>query len=263
VNYLTEAHSLPKKQACILLSLNRSSYYYKAKQKDDTAVIEALRRLAEKHPFYGFRKMFNLIRREGYEWNHKKVYRVYRTLKMNLHRKMKRRLPTRIKTPLTVPTKPNEIWSMDFMSDSLQCGRRIRALNIMDDFNREALTVEVSTSIPAYAVVEQLNLLITERGKPQQIRVDNGPEFISNTFTNFCNEHNIEINYIQPGKPMQNGFIERFNRSYRTEILDAYLFKSLKEVDDMSQQWIVHYNQQRPHDSLNGLTPIEYKQKYL
>ena len=217
--------------------------------------------MAALHPTYGFWKMHQILRKEGHKWNHKKVYRVYKLLKMNIHRRVRKRLPTRIKTPLTVPEGLNQIWSMDFMSDSLQCGRRFRTLNILDDYNREILNIEVSTSIPSYYVVDELNLLIKERGKPKQIRVDNGPEFISNAFINFCNEKKIEINYIQPGKPMQNGFIERFNRSYRTEILDAYLFKSIKEVTELTQQWMIHYNEKRPHDSLNGLTPIEYKMR--
>lgn len=262
MDYLVQEHSLPKKQACRILSLNRSSYYYKLKLRDDAELIEALKKLAEKHPTYGFGKMFRILRREGNLWNHKKVYRVYKLLKMNIHRKMKRRLPARIKTPLIVPTQSNQIWSMDFMSDCLQCGRKFRTLNIIDDYNREALAVEIATSIPAYAVVEQLKLLITERGKPEHIRVDNGPEFMSNAFIHFCNEKKIEINYIQPGKPMQNGFIERFNRSYRSEILDAYLFRSITEINDITQEWIIHYNENRPHDSLKGLTPFEYKMKH-
>lgn len=262
VEYLTSEHLLPTKQACVILSLNRSSYYYQSRLRDDAELIAALRKLAEKHPTYGFGKMFRILRREGKLWNHKKVYRVYKLLKMNIHRKMKRRLPARIKTPLMVPTQSNQIWSMDFMSDSLQCGRKLRTLNIIDDYNREALAVEIATSIPAYAVIEQLKLLIAERGKPEQIRVDNGPEFMSNTFINFCNEKKIEINYIQPGKPMQNAFIERFNRSYRSEILDAYLFKSISEINNLTQEWIIHYNENRPHDSLKGLTPFEYKIKY-
>jgi len=212
---------------------------------------------------YGFKKMYHLLRKKGYPWNHKKVYRVYKLLKMNIIKKKKKRLPTRVKTPLTQPSAPNEIWSMDFMSDSLQSGRRIRTLNIIDDYNREALVVEVANSIPSYAVVEQLKNLIRDRAKPLQIRVDNGPEFTSNTFINFCLQHKIEIKYTQPGKPMQNGFIERFNRSYRTEILDAYLFKSIDEIESITQEWIIHYNQIRPHDSLKGLTPHEYKNRLV
>lgn len=207
--------------------------------------------------------MYHLLRKKGYPWNHKKVYRVYKLLKMNIIKRKKRRLPTRVKTPLTQPSAPNGIWSMDFMSDSLQSGRRIRTLNIIDDYNREALVVEVANSIPSYAVVEQLKNLIGDRDKPLQIRVDNGPEFTSNTFINFCLQHKIEIKYTQPGKPMQNGFIERFNRSYRIEILDAYLFKSIDEIESITQEWIIHYNQIRPHDSLKGLTPYEYKNRLV
>lgn len=177
---------------------------------------------------------------------------------MNLQRRARKRLPTRVKNPLEAPKKPNQIWSMDFMSDALQSGRRFRTLNIIDDYNREALVMETSYSIPAYALIEQLKFLIKEKGKPQQIRVDNGPEFLSNIFIEFCNHHRIEICYIQPGKPMQNGYIERFNRSYREEILDAYLFKTMAEVEDLTQQWMQHYNEKRPHQSLKNLSPIQF-----
>ena len=261
--YLVKEHSLSVRQACGLLSLSRSCYYYqmKEKHKQDDIVVKVLSRLAAAHPAYGFRKLFHMVRKEGYEWNHKRVYRIYKLLKMNLQRRARKRLPARVKTPLSIPDQPNQIWSMDFMSDALRCGRRFRTLNILDDYNREVLSIEVSTSIPAYAVVEDLKLVIEQRGRPQQIRVDNGPEFLSHTFISFCNEERIEINYIQPGKPMQNGFIERFNRSYRNEILDAYLFESVREVTELTQEWIMHYNEKRPHQALNGLTPVEYTMK--
>jgi putative transposase len=260
VEYIVEHHSLSIKQACTLLCRSRSFYYYRSKERSDEQLMDQLRILGASHPTYGFWKLYALLRRQGYMWNHKKVYRVYKLLKMNLQRRAKRRLPNRIKTPLNVPDRPNQVWSMDFMTDGLQCGQKFRTLNIIDDFNREALVIAAAPSIPSYAVVEQIQWLIKEKGKPQQIRVDNGPEFISNTFINFCNEKKIEINYIQPGKPMQNGFIERFNRSLRSEILDAYLFKSIKEVNELIQQWIIHYNEHRPHDALQGMAPIQYKE---
>ncbi len=258
VLYLKQRHDLSIKQACLLLNLARSMYYYGHKVKSDDLLINLLNQLAAKHPSYGFWKLYHMIRKKGYKRNHKRVYRVYKQLKMNLQRRTRKRLPTRVKTALEIPENPNEIWSMDFMSDTLQCGRRFRTLNIIDDYNREVLAIETNYSIPAYAVIEQVKRLIEQRGKPQQIRVDNGPEFISNTFIDFCNEKRIEIRYIQPGKPMQNAYIERFNRSYRQEILDAYLFKNLQEVENLTQRWIEHYNQYRPHDSLHNMSPMEF-----
>jgi putative transposase len=193
---------LPVSRACKLLSLPRSQYYYKS-LKDDTAVIDALQNLSADHPTYGFRKLFAYLRRDGHGWNHKKVYRVYRQLKMNRRRKGKRRLPARIKQPLLQPSGANESWSMDFMSDSLVDGRKIRTLNIIDDCNREALAIEIDTSLSAKRVIRVLKRIIARRGKPRVIRVDNGPEFTSKDFELWCREQGIIIQYIQPGRPMQ------------------------------------------------------------
>lgn len=179
-------------------------------------------------------------------------------MKLNIRRKAKRRVPARIKEPLVTQEKINKSWSMDFMSDALLTGRKIRVLNIMDDFNREALCVEADVSMPAERVIRALEDLIDWRGKPEQIRVDNGPEFTSAVFADWCSRKGISVKYIQPGKPMQNGFIERFNRSYREEVLDAYLFDELAQVKILSEEWMEDYNTKRPHESLNGLTPKKF-----
>jgi len=235
VNYLIEEHSLSVRSACRVGHFSRSHYYYEPKKiNDDEKLVAALQSLAEKHPTYGFWKMYYSLRNQGYCWNHKKVYRVYKLLKLNLKRKYKRRLPKREKEPLEVPQTLNEVWSMDFMSDQLTHGRRFRTLNIMDDYNRELCWIEIGLSMPSSSVIEVLNCVIEQRGKPQKIRVDNGPEFISEVFTSFCKNQGIEVQFIQPGKPMQNGFIERFNRSYRTEVLDAYLFRTIQEVKEQT-----------------------------
>ena len=147
---------------------------------------------------------------------------------------------------------------MDFMSDALLTGRKIRVLNVMDDYNREALCVEADVSMTAERVIRTLEDLIDWRGKPEQIRVDNGPEFRSAAFTDWCSKKQIVVKFIQPGKPMQNGFIERFNRSYREEVLDAFLFSELSQVKILSEEWMEEYNNIRPHESLNGLPPIKY-----
>jgi putative transposase len=210
----------------MVLSLSTSVYYYKAKGSNDTEVVEVLDRLASEHPTYGFRKMFSMLRNEGYLWNHKRVYRVYKKMKLNVRRKRKRRVPARVKEPLTLPVNNNIVWSMDFMHDSLSYGKTFRVLNIIDDFNREALWNVVDVSIGSLRLIRELDRLIGYRGKPEAIRVDNGPEFTSANFQIWCKEKNIEIKYIQPGKPVQNSLIERFNRSYREEVLNAYLFVS-------------------------------------
>ena len=251
-------HGLSIWQACTLTGLHRSSYYYRSNKQDDTELIEALNRLAVEHPSYGFRKMYHSLRHQGYLWNHKRVRRVYRKLGLNLTRKRKRRLPHRERHPLNIPLQINQTWSMDFMSDALWNNRRFRTLNIIDDFNREVIWIEVSMSIGAKHLTELLDWLVKERGKPKAIRVDNGPEFISSTFTHWCHNKRIALLYIQPGKPIQNALIERFNRSYRSEVLDCHLFESIVEVRNKTIKWIDHYNNKRPHESLNNLSPIKY-----
>jgi len=160
--------------------------------------------------------------------------------------------------PLLVPEKINQSWSMDFMCDSLVDGRRFRLLNIIDDYNRESLAIEIDTSLPSLRVIRTLQRLIELKTKPQMIRVDNGPEFISDRLQQWCDEHKISLQFIQPGKPMQNAFIERNNGSLRKELLDAYLFYSLTEVRTMAEEWRQDYNCSRPHQSLGFVPPIEY-----
>ena len=249
---------MPVQRACKITSLSRSQYYYSSK-KDDTEVTEALQDLAFKHPCYGFRKLFAYLKRGGKSWNHKKVYRVYKLLRLNKRRRGKRRLPARIKQPLVRETAINQTWSMDFMSDSMVSGRKFRTLNIIDDCTREVLAIEIDTSLSAKRVTRVLNRIMAERGKPVRIRVDNGPEFTSNELTAWAEENNICIQYTQPGKPMQNGFIERFNRLYREAVLDAYLFFELHEVRLLTTEWMEEYNHRRPHEALDNLTPSEYK----
>lgn len=243
-----------------MTTLPRSQFYYRSK-KDDTQVIEALQDLAFRHPTYGFRKLFAYLRRAGKKWNHKKVYRVYKLLKLNKKRKGKRRLPQRVKQPLEQQAMVNKTWSMDFMSDSMVGGRKFRTFNVMDDCSREALAIEVDTSLSSKRIIRILNRVIDLHGKPAQVRVDNGPEFTSKDFELWPKENEITIQYIQPGKPMQNGYIERFNRVYREAVLDAYLFFDLYQVRQLTQDWIEEYNQRRPHEALNNQTPVEWKNK--
>jgi putative transposase len=257
---LISDYNLPVTRACQLTGLVRSQYYYQSR-KNDSDVITALQELAAAHPVYGFRKLFACLKRAGKPWNHKKVYRVYKLLKLNKKRRGKRRLPARVKQPLLEQVERNSSWSMDFMSDSLASGSKFRTLNIIDDCNREALAIEVATSIASKRVIRTLEQLIDWRGKPGAIRVDNGPEFTSTDFTCWCKERGISLHYIQPGRPMQNGYIERFNGSYRREILDAYLFFDLEEVRQLTSQWVDDYNTKRPHEALGNLTPSEWPLK--
>ena len=244
-------------RACRVVGLTRSMWYYQSK-KDDSEVMKKLDKLADKHPNRGFDTYFGRIRAEGFQWNRKRVLRVYRMMKLQMRRKRKKRLPARIKEPLALPQTINETWSMDFMCDTLESGRRFRVLNVIDDYNREVLINKPQTIFPAEHVVNALNDLVFFRGKPVQIRVDNGPEFISQTFVNWCKENNVEIKYIQPGKPVQNAFIERFNRLYREDVLDAYIFSDLEQVEIISDKWSEDYNENHPHGSLKGMSPRRY-----
>jgi putative transposase len=244
------------------MSISRSVYYYKS-IKDDAEVINKLKELSINYPKRGCDKFYDTIRLEGIKWNYKRVRRVYCLMKLNLKRKSKRRLPARVKLSLIRPSSINSTWSMDFMSDALVSGRKIRVFNVMDDYNREALCIEPATSLPAERITRILDDIIDWRGIPSQIRVDNGPEFTSFAFAEWCRSKGITIKYTQPGKPMQNGFIERFNRTYREEILDAYLFDELDQVKILSEDWMEEYNHKRPHESLKGLSPKKYLERNL
>jgi putative transposase len=254
---MRKEHSLSIRQACEAVNLPRSTYEYKRKPKDDELEISLLKKLVENHPSIGFWKSYWRLRRKDYQRNHKRLYRIYTMMKLNIRRRYKRRIPARVKQALFQPTALNQVWSIDFMTDSLWEGTRFRLLNIIDDFNREILAVEADTSLPALRLIRVLDRLEQDRGIPRMIRVDNGPEFISDKLYLWCHERNIEIAFIQPGKPMQNGYIERFNGSIRREFLNAYIFKSLKEVRTMAESWAYDYNHFRPHDALNNKTPIE------
>jgi putative transposase len=250
-------------QACGIFGLSETVYYYKSKSKSEDIVIEnELRILAEVHTNWGFWMMFYHLRLNQHKWNHKRVYRVYTDMKLNMRRKYKRRLPARVKEPLLQPLMPNITWSMDFMHDSLQFGKTFRSFNVIDDFNREALNITIDTSLNSKRVIRELSQLIDWRGKPEKIRVDNGPEFIANALNEWAKENGIELQFIQKGKPQQNGYIERFNRSYRTEILDAFAFDNLKQVRTLTQAWMWSYNNERPHSALKYHTPTQFMLKY-
>lgn len=255
---MRQEHGLSIRSACQAVGLSRTVYCYQARPRDDGPIIDQLVTLADRYPRYGFGKLFQVIRRNGHKWNHKRVYRVYCSLKMNFRRKGKKRLPSRNPQPLTVPDYANDCWSADFMSDVLYSGQRFRTFNVVDDYNRECLAIEVDTNLPAARVIRVLNRISAWRGYPLKLRLDNGPELISLAMAEWAEEHQVELEFIQPGKPTQNSYIERFNRTYREEVLNLYVFSRLSEVKQITDDWIEQYNQERPHESLNNLTPAEY-----
>lgn len=250
-------------KACGLMGLGRASYYRHPKdwREADSAVIDAINEVLKKVPRAGFWKCFRRMRRKGYRFNHNRVYRVYCRMGLNLPRRVKRKLPKRVAQPLEVKAAVNSQWALDFMHDTLHCGKRFRTLNVIDEGTRECLAIEVDTSLPAERVIRVLEQLKDERGLPEQIRLDNGPELISDVFSTWCEDNQIDPAYIEKGKPQQNGFAERFNGSMRREFLDAYLFDSLSQVSEMAWLWRLDYNDERPHESLGNLPPSEYRQK--
>ena len=260
MDYLVTDEKLSNRKACKLMGISRTTCQYKAKPKDDAALQNALTTLTTKHVAIGYWQCCYRLWNKGYRWNHKRIYRVYTDMKLNIRRRSKRRLPERLKIPLTTPTAANQIWSIDFMSDSLVDGRKFRLLNVIDDFNRESLAIEVDTSLPSLRVIRVLERLIAQRDCPANIRCDNGPEFISHKLEEWCSDERrrISLQFIQPGKPTQNAYIERKNGSMRRELLDAYLFTSLKEVRCLSEAWRHDYNTERPHKSLGYHSPHSY-----
>lgn len=250
-------------RSCQAVGLSRAAWYKAPRDrlKRDREVIEALIKMTDEHRSWGFWKCYDRLRLDGRVWNHKRVYRVYCELGFNHKRRTKKRLPNRVRQPMEVPQVPNVVWAIDFMSDALYVGRRFRTFNVLDEGVREALTIEIDTSLPGQRIVRVLERLSVWRGLPQAIRCDNGPEFISQVFVDWCQDHGIEIRYIQPGKPNQNAFVERFNRTYRKEVLSSYLFEDLDQVREITHRWLIIYNEYRPHDALGGLPPTVFRKQ--
>lgn len=253
---IVEEYEVSITRACRLMEIHRSYFYYVDKS-DDTEVEDAIREAGQFGE--GFWKIFKIIRRQGFTWNHKKVYRVYKSLHFEKRSRLRKRLPARVKNPLVTPEEPNTTWSIDFVSDVVEGGRKFRVLNVLDDADRSVVAQEISMSMPAERVIRSLEKVIWIHGKPKNIRCDNGPEFISGLFQNWCKTNDIKLLYTQPGCPTQNSYIERFNGSYRRAVLDAYLFRNLDEVREITDKWMTYYNELRPHDALEDMSPKQYR----
>jgi putative transposase len=191
--------------------------------------------------------------------NHKRVYRLYREEGLTVRRRGRKRVAREARLPLPVPTGPNELWSLDFVSDALAWGRRIRLLCVIDAFTRESLAIEADTSLPAWRVAQVLDRLIVERGQgPAEIVMDNGPELTSRVLDQWAYERGVKLRFIEPGKPVQNAFIESFNGRFRDECLNEHWFLTLADAQRITEEWRVDYNRNRPHTSLGNLTPLEF-----
>ena len=243
--------------ACDAFGVSQTCYRYRAKlSTENVEIADWLERLTQNQRNWGFGLCFLYLRNvKGYQWNHKRVYRIYRELELNLRIKPKKRLVREKPEPLAVPTAINKVWSMDFMHDQLEDGRRIRLFNVIDDFNREGLCIDVDFSLPSERVIRALDRIIEWCGAPRSIRCDNGPEYISTTLLSWAQRRAIQIDHIQPGQPQQNAYIERYNRTVRYDWLAHTLFESIDEVQDFATNWLWTYNNERPNMALGGITP--------
>ena len=243
--------------ACLAVGISETCYRYKPKLSSENAEIaDWLIRLTDNQRNWGFGLCFLYLRNvKGYGWNHKRVYRIYRELELNLRIKPKKRLNREKPEPLAVPDEINICWSMDFMHDQLEDGRCYRLFNVIDDYNREGLTIEVDFSLPAERVIRSLDQAIEWRGKPKCLRCDNGPEYISDLLAAWAKKHDIALMFIQPGNPQQNAYVERYNRTVRYDWLNQYLFSSIAEVQEQATRWLWIYNNERPNMALGGITP--------
>ena len=243
--------------ACHCMGISETCYRYQARlSSENQQIADWLLRLTTTHKRWGFGLCFLYLRNvKGFHWNHKRVYRIYRELELNLRIKPKRRLRRNYPGELDVPRAVNQVWSMDFMSDQLITGKTFRAFNVMDDYNREGLGIEVDVSLPSARVTRALDQIIEWRGKPAALRCDNGPEYLSHTLVEWANRHRITLIYIQPGKPTQNAYIERFNRTARHEWLDMHQFESIAHAQHLATKWLWQYNNERPNMAIGGIPP--------
>ena len=263
VHYLVAEWCLAERRACGLASLSRSTVRYESRRSGDQELREKLREKAGERRRFGYRRLHVLLRREGWMVNHKRVYRLYREEGLSVRRRKRKRVSRADRLPLQAPVGPDQVWCLDFVQDALSWGRKIRMLAIEDAFNREALAIEVDTSLPGVRVARVLDRVTEERGAiPDVIVLDNGPELTSRALDQWAYERGVRLHFIDPGKPQQNGFIESFNGRLRDECLNEHWFLSLADARRTIEDWRIDYNQNRPHSSLGNLTPEEYLADY-
>lgn len=256
-----QEQGVSQRRSCVLLDLARATMRYTPLPSQDGDLRNRIKELAAEKRRYGYRRIHCLLRREGVMVNHKKVYRVYTEEGLAVRRRKKKRL-IRERQPLPAPAEPNERWSMDFMSDTLANNRKFRVLTVVDDFTREAVAIEPGFSLSGRRVAYTLDRVCLFRGKPKSILVDNGPEFCSNALDQWAYENDIKLDFIQPGKPTQNAYIESFNGKFRDECLNQHWFLDMDHVKEQLETWRIEYNEERPHSSLGNATPAEFKQQF-
>ena len=255
---MRQAQGLSERRACELVGIKRSSYRYALRRPEPAGLRGRLRKLAGERQRFGYRRLTVLLRREGWPVNPKRVYRLYGQEGLQVRRRKRKRIGAAERQPLTIPTRPNQRWSMDFVSDALADGRKFRSLNIVDDYNRECLAAEVDTSIQGARVVRVLERLRERRGLPEVVVTDNGPEFAGRALDLWAYQQSVKLRFIEPGKPVQNAFIESFNGKMRDECLNEHWFGTLVEARQTIAAWRRDYNEVRPHSSLGNRTPLEF-----
>lgn len=254
---IVQMHRISERRACRLVGGNRSVLRYQSRKSGEEELVKKIKELAWEKKRYGYRRIHLLLKRTGLQINHKKVYRLYKASGLKVLKRGGRKKAVGSRKVEMLITRPNQRWALDFVHDALANGRRIRLLTIMDVFTRESLRILVNTSINGRQVTEVLEQLIEERGQPETIISDNGTEFTSSRVLNWCYEKKVSWQYIQPGKPQQNGNIESFNGKLRDECLNEHWFQSLNEAECLIEKWRIDYNCQRPHSALKGQTPQE------
>ena len=257
VGRVMERHGLSQRHACRLVGLDRSTLRYQCKRPDDATVRQRLRELAAERRRFGYRRLGWMLAREGHALNHKKLYRLYHEERLMVRRRRGRKRALGTRAPMTLPNAINQRWSLDFVSDALSDGRRFRILCIVDDFSRECLATVVDTSLGGVRVVRELETLGFERSTPRVIVSDNGTELTSCAVLRWATGR-LDWHYIEPGKPVQNAFIESFNSKLRDECLNEHVFLTLAEARETIEAWRHDYNHLRPHGSLGALTPTEF-----
>jgi putative transposase len=255
-------HGMSERRACKAIGCSRMTIRYTSTRPDDGALRERMRELARERRRFGYRRLHVLLKREGYIVNHKKLFRLYREEKLMVRRRGGRKRAIGTRAPMLVPLRPNERWSLDFVSDQLTDGRRFRILAVVDDCTRECLALVADTSLSGLRVARELDRLVIGRGRPKMMVSDNGTELTSNAILRWANDNHVAWHYIAPGKPMQNAFIESFNGRLRDELLNETLFTSLAQARVVLQSWRTDYNGSRPHSRLGWKTPSEFALHY-
>ncbi|KHK49130.1 transposase [Ralstonia sp. A12] len=259
VDELRDRYRVSLTKAWALFRMSRSLYGYRSVARDSSALLARIKEIAAARVHYGYRRVHVMLQREGWKDNHKRVYRLYRAEGLSLrHKRPKRNKSARLRQPKSIVTAINEIWSMDFVSDALFDGRRLRALTVVDNYTRESLAIEVGQSLKGEDVVRVLDAVVAPRGTPQTIKVDNGSEFISKAMDRWAYEHGVELDFSWPGTPTDNAKVESFNGRFRQECLNEHWFLSLEDARSKIADWRRYYNESRPHSALQWATPAEF-----